>query len=108
MTITTTLKKFEELKAAILKDGVVDYDEAVVLLDFIAPYARAGNKMFMNLHKSIVKAQIDGVISKDESDKIVDEIDNVSEFLKREKKIEIALVWISGIALVAFAIYHLI
>ena len=103
MTITKTLKKFEELKEAILKDGKVDYAEAEVLLDFIDDYARAGNKNFIALFKTLMKAKIDGKITKEESDKIMSEINNASEFLKKEKKIEVFLSWfVCG--LIAFGI----
>ena len=88
MTIKTCIKKFEELKTQILADGKVDYDEAERLLEFIAPYARSGNKNFTELYKVLVASKMDGVITSEESDKIISYINNVTEFLKIERKIE--------------------
>ena len=88
MTISTTLKKFEELKKIILADGKVDENEVEVLLDFVAPYARAGNRDFMELHRLLIVSREDGVISELESEQIIAAIENVSFFLKREQRIE--------------------
>lgn len=99
MTIKKTLQKFEELKKAVLADGKVDENEVEVLLDFIAPYARAGNRNFTNLFKRLVKARMDGKVTEEESELLIQDINEVSIFLEREKKIEQAL---SGLFLLGF------
>ena len=108
MTIKKCITKFEELKAKILADGKIDYEEAEVLLDFIAPYARSGNKNFTELYKAIVSAKMDGVITHEESESIIQHINNVTKFLNLEAKIEhfLAGIGLAGLVfLILFAVF---
>ena len=108
MTIKKTLVKFEELKKAILADGKVDEKEVEVLLDFVAPYARAGNRDFMALHKLLITSREDGVITKEESESIIQAINNVSCFLEKERKIECFLGYFALGVIGLFIVYNFV
>lgn len=88
MTIANARKKFEELKATVLEDGKVDIVEAYVLLEFIEPYARAGNKPFEQFNEILRKCTADKQITEDESQELVKAIDKMSKFLKLEAIVE--------------------
>lgn len=88
MTISKTLEKFEVLKEAIQRDGKVDMQETEVILDFIAPYCRASNRDFTELHRHLMQAREDNVITKEESDVLFNDLDVAADFLRKELKIE--------------------
>lgn len=84
MTISKALRDFEKLETAILKDGKVDWDETLVLLDFIRPYVNSRNKRFIDFEMLLTKCRKDGKIDADESKLIIDTMLSVKRFLKME------------------------
>lgn len=96
MTISKALRDFEKLETAILKDGKVDWDETLVLLDFIRPYVNSRNKRFIDFEMLLTKCRKDGKIDADESKLIIDMMLSVKRFLKMEKNIETIFVFIVG------------
>lgn len=108
MTIRKTLKKFEALKEAVKRDGKVDWQETEVILDFISPYCRSGNRDFMELHRHLMQAREDNIIDKEESDVICNDLDLVAAHLARELKIEKVLAVAVLASLVGFLGWHLL
>lgn len=105
MKIKKVRKELEQLKSAILKDGKVDKEEAIVLLDFIKPYAKLGIDEFISLKEILENSLKDGVITHQESSGIVENLQTVSNYLKVQQIIEIVFVGLLGLALVGYIAY---
>lgn len=106
MTIRKALKDLTALKAEILKDGNIDWNETTKLLDFIEPYVRSNNQIFVNFQATVFACRKDGKISMLESAKLEAEIDNMLYFLKVEMIVEYVLSGILLLGLVAAGIYY--
>ena len=105
MTIASARDMFEELKEQILKDGKVDLVETYALLDFIEDYAKAGKPEFVEFKRLLLAAAKDKVITDEESKKIIEGINNVSEFLKMEQGVEAVFFGVLGIFILSIVLH---
>lgn len=107
MTISKARKRFEELKNIVLEDKKVDIIEAYALLDFIEPYAKFGNKAFVEFETLLRSCTADKTITDEESKQLVQAINNMSAFLKTEAIIEWIFFGILGVVVVLAAATYL-
>lgn len=108
MTISAARTKLIALKTAILADGIIDFDETFVLLDFIDPYVKASNTRFVEFRKNLIKAREDGKITPEESNALVCEIDSIISFLTTEALIEKVVFGGLGLAFLGYIIFSII
>ena len=80
MTSAQAIRKLKGLKADILRDGKVDWDETGVLLDFIRPLTRKHGFLFQDYENLLKKCRADGRITKEESDKLALQLDFLCGF----------------------------
>ena len=106
MTIRKALKDLTALKAEILKDGIIDWNETTKLLDFIEPHVQSNNRIFADFKATVCACSKDGKISMLESAKLEAEIDYMLYFLKVEMIVEYVLGGILLLSLIAAGIYY--
>ena len=68
----------ERLKAAILADGKVDFEESGRLMDAVRPYARQGDEAAAGLVKLIEGVRDDGKVTPDESKALADALEKIA------------------------------
>ena len=108
MTITRAKKKFDELRSQILADNKVDIIETYVILDFIEDYVKSGKKIFVDFNQTLLKCAEDKVITPEESELLIREIDKISNFLKTEQIIEWVFFGTVGTSLIGLLVYALL
>lgn len=81
MNTRKALKDLVALKAMILEDGVIDYDETTKLLEYIEQYISSDHKIFADFKATVDACRKDGKITNEESEQLKVEIDTLLHFL---------------------------
>ena len=72
------------LKIPVLEDGVVNLGEASLILRTVRPYANKGDAEADELMELLLQARADGVITPDESNRVIALINEIT--VEREKR----------------------
>lgn len=103
MTASEAKTKLKGLKTAVLADGKVDLTEVDILLEFIDEYIESDK--FNRLKELLTLSKSDGVITEDESSKIIKEIDRAIRMLTIEDISEKVVVY--GVAVLIAVMFLL-
>ena len=80
MTTGYTIKKLKTLKAAVLADGKIDWNETSELLEATRELAVRHGFPFEDFERQLVKCREDGVITPVESDNLAKQLDYLCTF----------------------------
>ncbi len=105
MKIRKTLKTFAKFKEAILSDGKVDAQEAEKLRAFVGKYVKSGNAKYADFEKILNKYLEDGVITDEESARIISLMDDMTSFFKIELLVKRCVIAFLVVALVLSFVY---
>ena len=100
MKIRKTIRTFSKIKAAILSDGKIDAQEAEKLHAFVGKYVKSGNAKYADFERVLNKYLEDGVITDEESAKIISLMDDMTEFLKIELGVKCLAIALLAVVLV--------
>jgi len=83
MTTGETIGSLKALKRAVLEDGRVDWDETGKLLETIRPLAAKRGILFQDYERLLEKCRADGRITREESEKLADQLDFLCNLFSR-------------------------
>lgn len=80
------------LKIPVLEDGVVNLGEASLILRTVRPYANKGDAEADELMELLLQVRADGVITPDESDRIIELMNEITVGREKRRRTQRAIV----------------